>query len=73
MATQTVTYMNILSDHAVAIKCYPESEIAYQRIIQQKRVLPPETKWPLLDNEGQDNLRRRMDAIVHRPAISAEE
>ena len=73
MATQTVNYMNILSEHAAAIRRSPGSEGAYQRIIEQGHVAPPETEWPSLDSEGQLNFRHQMEVIIQRPATSAEE
>lgn len=73
MAKQTITYMNLLAEHSAAIKTYPQSEGTYQRIIDQGRVLPPETKWPSLDRQGRDDLRRKMETIIHRSATSPEE
>ena len=73
MATQTITYMNALAEHAAALRAHPQSVGAYQRIIAEGRVLPPETRWPTLDNKGLDGLRRQMEAIIERPCTSAEE
>lgn len=72
MARQTIAYMNVLAEHAAAIRTYPRSEGAYQRVIDEGRVLPPETKRPSLDHQGRDDLRRRMEAITHRQATTAE-
>ena len=73
MAKQTVAYMNVLAEHSAAIRTYPRSEGAYQCIIDQGRVLPPETKWPSLDCLGRDDLRHKMETIIRRTATSAEE
>lgn len=52
MATQTISYMNVLSDHAAAIRALPKSDGAYQRIIDQGRVLSPKTRWPVGEFHG---------------------
>ncbi|KAG6379308.1 hypothetical protein JVT61DRAFT_11763 [Boletus reticuloceps] len=73
MARQTITYMNVLAEHAAAIRALPPSEGAYQRIVDEGRVLPPETKWRSLDHQGQEHLRRRMEALVHHSATTVED
>ncbi|KAH0835430.1 hypothetical protein J3R83DRAFT_9060 [Lanmaoa asiatica] len=73
MARQTITYMNVLAEHAAAMRNYSRTQCAYQRVMDQGRVLPPDTKWPSLDRQGQDNLRCQMEAIIHRSATTPED
>lgn len=73
MAKQTITCMNVLAEHAAAIRAHLKSKGAYERIIDQGCVLLPQTKWSSLDCQGQDNLCHQMEAIIHRPVTTVEE
>ncbi|KAG9313254.1 hypothetical protein JVU11DRAFT_6719 [Chiua virens] len=73
LAQQTITYMNALAEHAAAMRTHPRAQDTYQNIVEQGRVLPPETKWPSLDRKGQDDLRCQMEAIMRRSATTPED
>lgn len=75
IVAQTLTYMNALDEHALAVRSHPERAVAYRRILNERRVLQPDTKiLPLsLDNRSCNKLRRRMEDIIKRPATSVDE
>jgi len=73
MAQQTVSYMNVLSEHSAAIRACPRSEGVYQRVIDQGRVQQRKASWPSLDACSRDDFRRRMEEIINRTATSAED
>ncbi|KAI6145591.1 hypothetical protein BKA82DRAFT_21480 [Pisolithus tinctorius] len=73
MATQTLVYMDTLEDHASVVHCHPQRTSVYQQILDQGQALPPQSKFPSLDNEGQKRLRKRMEDIIQRPASTIED
>ena len=49
------------------------SQLRINACKMKKKVLPSETRWPLLGSEEQQKLRDRMEEIIHSPATSVDE
>ena len=45
----------------------------YQRCLDEGRALPPDMKWPLLDEQGIRIVQSRMEAILEHQATVTEE
>ena len=75
MVAQTHSYMIAFEEHRAAIRSQNTTavESAYWRILNERKVCPPQTRWLLLNNEGYAKLRRRMEEIIKCRATTIDE
>ena len=73
MAAQMSKYMDTFEEHASIAQKDPDFSNAYQRCLDEGRALPPNTKWPLLDEQGIKIVQSRMEAILEHQAKAIDE
>ena len=73
MAAQMSKYMDTFEEHALIARKDPNFPNAYQRCLDEGRALPPNMKWPLLDEQGIKIVQSRMEAILERQAKAIDE
>ena len=70
MAAQMSKYMDTFEEHASIARKDPNFSNAYQHCLDEGQALPPNMKWPLLDEQG---IKSRMEAILECQAKAIDE
>ena len=76
MVAQTHSYMIAFEEHGAAIRSQNTTamESAYWHILNERKVCLPQTRWPLLNNEGCAKLRcQTVEEIIKRRATTIDE
>ena len=73
MAAQMSKYMDTFEEHASIARKDPDFSNAYQHCLDEGQALPPNTKWPLLNEQGIKIVQSRMEAILERQAKAIDE
>ncbi|KIM59031.1 hypothetical protein SCLCIDRAFT_27612 [Scleroderma citrinum Foug A] len=73
MAAQMLKYMDTFEEHASIARKDPNFSNAYQHCLDEGQALPPNMKWPLLDEQGIKIVQSRMEAILECQAKAIDD